>query len=69
MTEQARPQEFNFPISFTGPDGIGATPFDDYAEAERLYAATPSMDEIVERAREVILDVVSWELVPQAQPA
>ena len=27
--------------------------------AERLYAATPSMDEIVERAREMILDVVS----------
>jgi flavin reductase (DIM6/NTAB) family NADH-FMN oxidoreductase RutF len=30
-----RPAEFNFPISFTGPDGIGASPFDDYAEAER----------------------------------
>jgi flavin reductase (DIM6/NTAB) family NADH-FMN oxidoreductase RutF len=30
-----RPTEFNFPISFTGPDGIGASPFDDYAEAER----------------------------------
>jgi flavin reductase (DIM6/NTAB) family NADH-FMN oxidoreductase RutF len=31
-----RPAEFDFPISWTGPDGIGATPFDDYAEAERL---------------------------------
>jgi flavin reductase (DIM6/NTAB) family NADH-FMN oxidoreductase RutF len=30
-----RPPEFNFPISFTGPDGIGASPFDDYAETER----------------------------------
>ena len=30
-----RPAEFNFPLSFTGPDGIGASPFDDYAEAER----------------------------------
>ena len=30
-----RPAEFNFPISFTGPDGIGASPFDEYAEAER----------------------------------
>jgi flavin reductase (DIM6/NTAB) family NADH-FMN oxidoreductase RutF len=30
-----RPTEFNFPLSFTGPDGIGATPFEDYAEAER----------------------------------
>ena len=36
MTESARPAEFDFPISFTGPDGIGATPFDDYAEAERI---------------------------------
>ena len=35
MTDPPRPAEFNFPISFTGPDGIGASPFDDYAEAER----------------------------------
>jgi flavin reductase (DIM6/NTAB) family NADH-FMN oxidoreductase RutF len=30
-----RPAEFNFPVSFTGPDGIGASPFDDYGEVER----------------------------------
>ena len=36
MSEPARPAEFDFPVSFTGPDGIGATPFDDYAEAERI---------------------------------
>ena len=35
MSTPERPSEFNFPISFTGPDGIGASPFDDYAEAER----------------------------------
>jgi flavin reductase (DIM6/NTAB) family NADH-FMN oxidoreductase RutF len=35
VSEPAQPAEFNFPISFTGPDGIGASPFDDYAEAER----------------------------------
>ena len=35
MSTPERPTEFNFPISFTGPDGIGASPFDDYAEAER----------------------------------
>ena len=35
MSTPERPAEFNFPISFTGPDGIGATPFDEYAEAER----------------------------------
>jgi flavin reductase (DIM6/NTAB) family NADH-FMN oxidoreductase RutF len=35
VTDPPRPAEFNFPISFTGPDGIGASPFDDYAEAER----------------------------------
>ena len=35
MSTPERPPEFNFPISFTGPDGIGASPFDDYGEAER----------------------------------
>ena len=35
MSTPERPTEFNFPLSFTGPDGIGATPFEDYAEAER----------------------------------
>ena len=35
MSTPDRPTEFNFPLSFTGPDGIGATPFEDYAEAER----------------------------------
>jgi flavin reductase (DIM6/NTAB) family NADH-FMN oxidoreductase RutF len=34
VTEASRPAEFDFPISFTGPDGIGATPFDDYSEQE-----------------------------------
>ena len=29
------PAEFDFPLSWAGPDGIGASPFDDYAEAER----------------------------------
>jgi flavin reductase (DIM6/NTAB) family NADH-FMN oxidoreductase RutF len=26
--------EFQFPLSWTGPDGIGASPFDEFAEAE-----------------------------------
>jgi flavin reductase (DIM6/NTAB) family NADH-FMN oxidoreductase RutF len=30
-----RPTEFNFPLSWGGPDGIGASPFDDYGEEER----------------------------------
>jgi len=30
-----RPAEFDFPLSWSGPDGIGATPFDDYGEAEK----------------------------------
>jgi Flavin reductase like domain len=30
-----RPAEFNFPVSFTGPGGIGASRFDEYAEQER----------------------------------
>jgi flavin reductase (DIM6/NTAB) family NADH-FMN oxidoreductase RutF len=36
VSDPPRPAEFDFPVSFTGPDGIGATPFDDYAEAERI---------------------------------
>ena len=35
MSTPPRPAEFNFPVSFTGPDGIGASPFDDYGEEER----------------------------------
>ena len=27
--------EFQFPLSWTGPDGIGASPFDEFAEAEQ----------------------------------
>jgi flavin reductase (DIM6/NTAB) family NADH-FMN oxidoreductase RutF len=30
-----RPTEFDFPLSWSGPGGIGATPFDEYAEDER----------------------------------
>jgi flavin reductase (DIM6/NTAB) family NADH-FMN oxidoreductase RutF len=39
-----RPAEFNFPLSFTGPDGIGATPFEDYAEAERPDVSDDGQD-------------------------
>jgi flavin reductase (DIM6/NTAB) family NADH-FMN oxidoreductase RutF len=30
------PAEFDFPLSWAGPDGIGASPFDEVAEAQRL---------------------------------
>ena len=39
--------EFQFPLSFTGPDGIGATPFDDYAEAERPDVSDDGQDPAV----------------------
>ena len=29
------PAEFDFPLSWTGPDGIGASPFDEFNEAEK----------------------------------
>jgi flavin reductase (DIM6/NTAB) family NADH-FMN oxidoreductase RutF len=32
--EPRPPAEFDFPLSWAGPDGIGATPFDEYGEAE-----------------------------------
>ena len=47
MSTPERPQEFNFPISFTGPDGIGASPFDEYAEAERPDVADDGQDPAV----------------------
>jgi flavin reductase (DIM6/NTAB) family NADH-FMN oxidoreductase RutF len=42
-----RPAEFNFPVSFTGPDGIGASPFDEYAEAERPDVSDDGQDPAV----------------------
>jgi flavin reductase (DIM6/NTAB) family NADH-FMN oxidoreductase RutF len=41
------PQEFQFPISFTGPDGIGASPYDEYAEAERPDVGEDGQDPAV----------------------
>ena len=38
------------------------------AHAERVLASTPSMDDIVARARELIAQAVFAELVPSAQP-
>ena len=35
LVSDARPAEFDFPISWSGPDGIGASPFDEYGEEER----------------------------------
>ena len=35
MSEAPRPAEFDFPVSWSGPDGIGASPYDVYADAER----------------------------------
>jgi flavin reductase (DIM6/NTAB) family NADH-FMN oxidoreductase RutF len=35
VSEAPRPAEFDFPVSWSGPDGIGASPFDEYAVAER----------------------------------
>ena len=32
MSDGHRPAEFDFPLSWTGPDGIGASPFDEFAE-------------------------------------
>ncbi len=30
MSDGHRPAEFDFPLSWTGPDGIGASPFDEF---------------------------------------
>ena len=35
MSYAPRPTEFDFPVSFSGPDGIGASPYDEYGRQER----------------------------------
>jgi flavin reductase (DIM6/NTAB) family NADH-FMN oxidoreductase RutF len=35
VSETPRPPEFDFPLSWSGPDGIGASPFDEFGEAEK----------------------------------
>jgi flavin reductase (DIM6/NTAB) family NADH-FMN oxidoreductase RutF len=42
-----RPAEFDFPISWSGPEGIGASPYDEYAEAERPDVADDGQDPAV----------------------
>jgi flavin reductase (DIM6/NTAB) family NADH-FMN oxidoreductase RutF len=34
MSDTPRPPEFDFPLSWSGPDGIGASPFDEFDERE-----------------------------------
>jgi flavin reductase (DIM6/NTAB) family NADH-FMN oxidoreductase RutF len=34
MSTTPRPPEFDFPLSWSGPDGIGASPFDEFQERE-----------------------------------
>ena len=41
------PAEFDFPLSWAGPDGIGASPFDEYAEAERADVGDDGQDPAV----------------------
>ena len=43
----SEPQEFQFPLSWTGPDGLGASPFDEYAEAERPDVCDDGQDPAV----------------------
>jgi stearoyl-CoA desaturase (delta-9 desaturase) len=37
--------------------------------AEQMYASTPSIDEIVARAREIILQAIAAELLPASEGA
>jgi flavin reductase (DIM6/NTAB) family NADH-FMN oxidoreductase RutF len=42
-----RPAEFDFPISWSGPEGIGASPYDEYAEVERPDVSDDGQDPAV----------------------
>jgi flavin reductase (DIM6/NTAB) family NADH-FMN oxidoreductase RutF len=44
VSVSGRPTEFDFPLSWTGPDGIGASPYDEYAEAERPDVSDDGQD-------------------------
>jgi flavin reductase (DIM6/NTAB) family NADH-FMN oxidoreductase RutF len=47
VSASPRPAEFDFPISWSGPEGIGASPYDEYAEAERPDVADDGQDPAV----------------------
>ena len=47
MSVSPRPAEFDFPISWSGPEGIGASPYDEYAEAERPDVSDDGQDPAV----------------------
>jgi flavin reductase (DIM6/NTAB) family NADH-FMN oxidoreductase RutF len=44
VTDPPRPAEFDFPLSWTGPEGIGASQFEEYAEAERIDVGEDGQD-------------------------
>ena len=47
MTKPPRPAEFDFPVSWSGPDGIGASPYDEYGEVERPDVCDDGQDPAV----------------------
>jgi flavin reductase (DIM6/NTAB) family NADH-FMN oxidoreductase RutF len=47
VSEAPRPAEFDFPVSWSGPDGIGASPYDVYAEEERPDVCDDGQDPAV----------------------
>jgi flavin reductase (DIM6/NTAB) family NADH-FMN oxidoreductase RutF len=47
VTDPPRPAEFDFPLSWTGPEGIGASQFEEYGEAERIDVGDDGQDPAV----------------------
>jgi len=45
VTDGHRPAEFDFPLSWSGPDGIGASPFDEFAASEAPDVAPEQGDD------------------------
>jgi flavin reductase (DIM6/NTAB) family NADH-FMN oxidoreductase RutF len=54
MTETPRPPEFDFPLSWSGPDGIGASPFDEFDEAEKPDVDCPDGQEVAVALRRTL---------------
>jgi flavin reductase (DIM6/NTAB) family NADH-FMN oxidoreductase RutF len=54
VTAPPRPPEFDFPLSWSGPDGIGASPFDQFDEAEKPDVDCPDGQEVAVALRRTL---------------
>ena len=54
MSDAPRPPEFDFPLSWSGPDGIGASPFDEFA-GDEVYVGRRRVGVVTSGTRSPVL--------------